>query len=77
MSDAVGIDFHGLDKDFQSLIDQFPEESEKYLREQAKAWKESCNDKGYKHTQKEKSQSRRSGRSRWRRTFFIMQRRYP
>lgn len=54
MSDALDIDFHGLDKDFQSLIDEFPEESEKYLREQAKAWKESCNDKGYKHYTKGK-----------------------
>lgn len=54
MSDAVDIDFHGLDKDFQSIIDEFPEESEKYLREQAKAWKESCNDKGYKYYTKGK-----------------------
>ena len=49
MSDAVGIDFHGLDKDFQSIIDEFPEESEKYLREQANKWKKDCNEKGYKN----------------------------
>lgn len=49
MSDAVDVDFHGLDKDFQSLIDEFPEESEKYLREQANKWKKDCNEKGYKN----------------------------
>ena len=44
MSDAVGIDFHGLDKDFQGIIDQFPEESEKYLREQANKGEKDCNE---------------------------------
>ena len=50
----VDIDYHGLDKDFQSIIETFPDEAERYLRQQAKAWKDSCNEKGYKNYTKEK-----------------------
>lgn len=45
---GIELDFHDLDKDIERVLDEYPDETLKFMRKQANKWKKDCNDKGYK-----------------------------
>ena len=47
MADNFTIDFNGLDKDIATVINKYPDETEKFMRKEATKWKKDCNDNGY------------------------------
>lgn len=47
MGVEFGIDLNGLDEDLKTCITNYPDEVEKFLRKESRAWRKQCNDKGY------------------------------
>ena len=39
MADNFTIDFKGLDKDLATVINKYPDETEKFMRKEASRWK--------------------------------------
>ena len=43
----ISVNLHGLDEDLQKVMDEYPDETARFLRGEANKWKKDCNAKGY------------------------------
>ena len=41
------LDFNGIDEDLQKVVNEYPDETNKFMLREARRWKKDCNDKGY------------------------------